>query len=141
MDRFVTLAAAVLDPASHTVSLVSAGHPAPLLYSCVGATLQDATSRDTGGIPLGILEGQEYRLPEVVLQPGDCLLLYTDGVPDAINVRREPFGVKGIHAAVQGNGSFTPQTLIDRIVKAVKQHAAGCPQNDDITLVCLGRAP
>ncbi|HXG11857.1 MAG TPA: SpoIIE family protein phosphatase [Gemmataceae bacterium] len=141
MDRFVTLAAAVLDPDRHAVTLVSAGHPAPLLYHRETGTLEEAISRDGAGMPLGIVEGQAYLQPDLRLAPGDCLLLFTDGVTDAVNVRKESFGIEGITAALRDGGPFSPQALVERVVKAVKQHAAGCPQHDDITLVCLGRVP
>jgi serine phosphatase RsbU (regulator of sigma subunit)/pSer/pThr/pTyr-binding forkhead associated (FHA) protein len=139
MDRFVTMAAAVLDQASHTLTVVNAGHPTPLWYRRQTGALEDATTSDSAGMPLGILEGQEYARPQLALEPGDCLLLFSDGVTDAVNVRKEAFGVSGIHAALREGGPFTPRSLVERLVKAVKQHAAGCPQHDDITLVCIGR--
>src|SRR5262249_20779955 len=83
LDRFVTLAGVVLDPVTPTATLVSAGHPAPLLYRRATGAVQDAMTRDAAGVPLGIMEGADYTASQVVLQPGDCLLLYSDGVTDA----------------------------------------------------------
>jgi serine phosphatase RsbU (regulator of sigma subunit)/pSer/pThr/pTyr-binding forkhead associated (FHA) protein len=139
MDRFVTLAAGVLEPETHTVSLVNAGHPTPLVYRQQTGALEEATSSNQGGMPLGIMEGQEYNRPQVTLGPGDCLFMYSDGVTDAVNVRKEPFGVEGIERALREDGPFTARSLVERVVKAEKVFSAGCSQHDDITLVCLGR--
>ena len=67
------------------------------------------------------------------------MLLFSDGVPDAYSVRNEAFQIDGIYAALAEGGPFSPQAAGERIVKAVKQHAAGRSQHDDITLVCFGR--
>src|SRR5262249_8424787 len=73
-DRFITFAAVVLDPSTHTVTLVSAGHQSPLLYKKATNTLVEAVPREVSGLPLGMLEGFEYGSCQVVLQPGDCLV-------------------------------------------------------------------
>jgi serine phosphatase RsbU (regulator of sigma subunit) len=140
MDRFVTLAAMVLDPASHTVTLVNAGHPSPML--CGKGTdhkLKECVPRDVAGVPLGMLEGFEYGSCQVTLQPGDSLLMFSDGVPDARSVRDTSFDIQGIHTSLQGGAPYTPRTMGERIVRAVRQHAAGRSPHDDITLVCVGR--
>jgi len=138
MDRFVTLGAAVLDPDTETVTLVSAGHPSPLLYSRSTSKITEVVPRDVAGVPLGMLPEQEYASCQVRLQPGDYLLQFSDGVPDAYNVRNEAFHTDGIYAALEG-GPYSPKAAGERVVKAVKQHAAGRSQHDDITLVCFGR--
>jgi serine phosphatase RsbU (regulator of sigma subunit)/pSer/pThr/pTyr-binding forkhead associated (FHA) protein len=138
-DRFVTFAAALLDPQAHTVEVVNAGHMPPLLYRRTTGTLDDAVSKELSGMPLGILETQEYATGTTALQAGDCLLLFSDGVTDAVNLRNEPFGLEGIHAALAHGGPFTPRSLVERLVRAVRQHAAGRNQHDDISLVCFGR--
>jgi serine phosphatase RsbU (regulator of sigma subunit) len=137
-DRFVTLVAAVLDTSDHSVTLVNAGHPSPLLYRAATMSLEEATPRELVGLPLGVVDGFEYASCQIKLAPGDCLLVFTDGVTDAMDANNLQFHVKGIYSALQGE-SFTPRTLGERIVKAVKQHAAGRDPHDDITLVCFGR--
>jgi serine phosphatase RsbU (regulator of sigma subunit)/pSer/pThr/pTyr-binding forkhead associated (FHA) protein len=141
MDRFVTLAAAVLDPATHVVTLLSGGHPSPLLYRPADGSLTEAMPREVPGVPLGMLEGYDYNACQVTLAPGDCLVFFSDGVPDAVDVRNEAFGNQGIEAAIKAGGPMAAQPLGERLVRAVKQHAAGRNQHDDITLVCLSRNP
>jgi serine phosphatase RsbU (regulator of sigma subunit)/pSer/pThr/pTyr-binding forkhead associated (FHA) protein len=139
MDRFITLAGGVLDGIDHMVTIVNAGHVMPLLYRGATSSLEDAMPKETGGLPMGIVDGQTYDAHRLPLAPGDCLLLFSDGVPDAVSVRGDSFGLKGIPAALKGEGRLTARGLGERIVKAVKLHAAGRAQADDITLMCVGR--
>jgi serine phosphatase RsbU (regulator of sigma subunit) len=138
-DRFVTLALAVLDPSTHTVTLVNAGHPSPLLCRHNPFGLHDAVPAKTAGMPLGILEGVDYDSCEVTLGPGDSLLLYSDGVSEAPDAKSVAFGIKGIHDTLQQAAPCSPRSLVERLALAVESHAAGRDQHDDITLVCLGR--
>jgi phosphoserine phosphatase RsbU/P len=144
MDRFVTFAAAVLDPNENVVTVLNAGHMPPLLYCPTSGTLVDAIDADLGGPPLGLVEGYEYPAAQVTLQPGDSLLLYTDGVTDATNVQNQAFGMKGVRDAVLDEGSIgagppRPDVVGRQLLEAVRRHSAGRPQNDDIALVCFGR--
>ncbi len=95
-ERFVTLLAAVLDPARSLATLVNAGHVLPLLYRRATGEVQEAISQEAAGLPLGVQKGQLYESCQVTLEPGDCLLLFTDGVCDAVNVHGRPFRVEGV---------------------------------------------
>src|SRR5207245_8473059 len=86
-DRFVTLVAAVLDPGSHTVTLVNAGHPSPLIYHRATRTVEEAISTAAAGLPLGVLDGFEYGSCQISLEPGDSILAFTDGVTEATDVQ------------------------------------------------------
>ena len=137
-NRFVTLAVAILDHRSHTVTLVNAGHPSPLIYRRATRTVEDATSNELTGLPIGVLDGLEYASCEVSLEPGDCILAFTDGVIEAVNRNDIQLQTKGVYAALQG-GAYSPQALGERVVEVVKQFAVGCNQHDDIALVGFGR--
>ena len=106
-DRFVSLLAAILDPASHTVTLVNAGHPSPLIYRRATCTVEEAISTEATGLPLGIVDGFEYTSCQVSLDSGDCLLAFTDGVTEAMDVNNVQLQTQGIHAAVQG-AAYSP---------------------------------
>jgi serine phosphatase RsbU (regulator of sigma subunit)/pSer/pThr/pTyr-binding forkhead associated (FHA) protein len=138
MDRFVTLAVAVVDPARHVVRLVNAGHLPPLLYR-PGAGAVEAMPKEKAGVPLGIMEGYAFEAHPVNLQPGDGLLLFSDGVTDAVSPGQKAFGNQGIYATLQGLGPASPRTLGEHVIRSVQQHAAGRAPVDDVTLVCLGR--
>ncbi|MBI1832217.1 MAG: SpoIIE family protein phosphatase [Planctomycetes bacterium] len=139
MDRFITLVAAVLDPASHTVTLVNAGHPAPFWYHRRDRKFSKASPPNDDGQSLGISLGNQYHALQVALEPGDSLLLFSDGVTDAQSVANKPFRMKGIHAILEQDPADSPCALGARLVDAVQNHARGGPQYDDITLVCFGR--
>jgi serine phosphatase RsbU (regulator of sigma subunit)/pSer/pThr/pTyr-binding forkhead associated (FHA) protein len=136
-DRFVTFAAAVLDPETHAITLVNAGHLPPLIYRQATGALEDATTQEVTGLPLGVVDTYEFVSCQARLNPGDSLIIFTDGVPDALNERDQKFEMEGLRAAVVG-GPYSAPALGDRIVKAVKQHAGG-RSFDDITLVAFGR--
>lgn len=139
MDRFVTFAAIVLDPTCHTVTLVSAGHPSPLLKRKGSNALQDVVPKETAGLPLGMIEGYAYDSCQVHLQPGDHLILFSDGVTDALDARNQSFSMKGVQRVASDAGIVSATALGERLMKAVQQHAANRDPHDDITLVCLGR--
>ncbi len=137
-DRFVSLLAAILDPASHTVTLVNAGHPSPLIYRRAARTVEEAICTEATGLPLGVDDGFEYTSCQVSLEPGDCLLAFTDGVTEAMDVNDVQLHTQGLYAAVRGE-TWSPAALGARVVKVVQEFAAGRGQHDDIALVGFGR--
>jgi sigma-B regulation protein RsbU (phosphoserine phosphatase) len=139
LDRFVTLVAVVLDPTTHEAVMVSAGHDSPMLYRGATGELSDAMSRDVAGVPLGIMEGFQYDSCKITLQPGDSLLLFTDGVHESKSVQDVDFLHDGIHKVFKGTKGLGPKALVERLVGAVKQHAAGRDPHDDLSVVALGR--
>jgi serine phosphatase RsbU (regulator of sigma subunit)/pSer/pThr/pTyr-binding forkhead associated (FHA) protein len=138
-DRFVTLVAVVLDPAAHTATLVNAGHPSPLRFRSSADGVEEAAPVEVAGVPIGIAEGYRYTACELQFLPGDALLLFSDGVTDAADARGARFGISGIRA-VLASGRLPPQDAGERLIQALKRHAFGCSQIDDITVVCFGRA-
>ena len=137
-DRFMTLAALLLDPETHTVTAVNAGHPSPLLLRRATGAVEELTPAPSGGPPLGLVDGYVYECSRARLQPGDSLVLYSDGVTEAMDVQEQQFGTEGLLAVLQP-ANASPRALGERILQAVSRHAAGCSQQDDITLVCFGR--
>ena len=137
-ERFVTLAGGILDCNAHTVTLVNAGHPSPLLYHKETGAIEEATPHAICGLPLGVVEGYEYNAVTVPLAPGDSIIIFSDGISEAMDVNNVQLQVKGMEAAIKGS-DLGPHALGDRIIKAVKQHAAGRHPHDDVTLVAFGR--
>jgi serine phosphatase RsbU (regulator of sigma subunit)/pSer/pThr/pTyr-binding forkhead associated (FHA) protein len=138
-DRFVTLAAAVLNPVNHLVTLVNAGHLSPVLYRPATSSLEDVVPRATAGVPLGIMDGYDFESCQIQLRPGESLLLFTDGITEAMDVKNVAFGMAGMNKALHQAGGIGPRTLVERIVRSVKEHAAGRDPFDDITVVGFGR--
>jgi serine phosphatase RsbU (regulator of sigma subunit) len=137
-DRFVTLAAGLLDPHTHQVTFVNAGHMSPLIYRKATGQLEEVVPRDLTGFPLGVVEGYPYDACTVSLNPGDSLLTFTDGVTDSKNKQDVDFQMQGVYQALK-EGPYTPLGMGEKLVKAIKQHSLGCKQHDDITVVSFGR--
>jgi phosphoserine phosphatase RsbU/P len=135
-DRFVTVVAMLLDLATHAITVVNAGHPAPLLLRRATGATEEVLSKEDSGPPIGVLDGYPYVARQIALQPGDNLILFSDGVTEALDVDGRLLGTKGLGALL---AHLPPRQLGSRILEAVKQHAEGCAQHDDITLVCFGR--
>ena len=144
MDRFVTLSASLLDPTSHAVAFASAGHESPLIYRRATHTLEQGIERKLSGFPLGMMDGTAYECNSVELSPGDAVIIFTDGVTEALNLQNVQFGMERVHKAILGEGApaneeYSAPAIGRRLNAAVQRHFAGQYQNDDIALVCFGR--
>lgn len=134
--RFVTLVLAVLDPTAHQVTLVNGGHPTPLLRRRGGQPESDMAVETQ--LPLGIQAAVTYPQTTIALRPGDCMLLYTDGVPEAANAEGALYGLNRLQALLS-QPLRGPTAIGRRICDDVQQFVAGQPPSDDICVVCFGR--
>jgi serine phosphatase RsbU (regulator of sigma subunit) len=133
--RFVTLLAAVLDRRSLTLTLVNAGHPAPLRRRPDRGV--EAVGESTRGAALGIMPGQQYAEGRVSVEPGDLWLAYTDGFTEATNAQGELFGAARLRERLAAAPAVVREAG-DRIVRDVLGFLAGQPQSDDMCLVGWG---
>ncbi len=102
--RFTTTFLAEYDPASRSLTYVNAGHNAPILRRQTGAIER----LEVGGIPLGIQENAPYESGTVTLQSGDWLVIFTDGVIEAENVRNEEYGEARLLTMLHANVAVPP---------------------------------
>jgi phosphoserine phosphatase RsbU/P len=138
LDRFVTLAACLLDPGRHEVTFVNAGHLPPLVYRKATGKVTEGMDRELAGFPLGVTEGLPYEAHTIGLEPGDSVLLFTDGVTESKSKQDTEFKMAGVYAAL-AQGPCTPRAMAERVANAVKQHALGAKPHDDITIAAFGR--
>jgi serine phosphatase RsbU (regulator of sigma subunit) len=136
-NRFVTLFYAELDPESGALSFLNAGHNPPLIVHSAGTVEQLAS----GGLPLGIKPDAEYREGRTQLQPGDVLVIYSDGVTEAVSPTGEEFGPTRLYEVVQRNVEASAAGIRDRIESSLTKFAHGTSAADDITLVIVKRQP
>jgi sigma-B regulation protein RsbU (phosphoserine phosphatase) len=131
--NFITFFYALLNHQTHQLTYANAGHNSPLLFSA------DGTHRplERRGLVLGIRDQIDYEEETIALRPGDLLLIYSDGIIEAMNSWQEEFGEERLIAVVQQNRRQPAAVLTERIIQAVKQHAGRAAQSDDITLVVL----
>ncbi|HEY0404329.1 MAG TPA: SpoIIE family protein phosphatase [Pyrinomonadaceae bacterium] len=134
-NRFVTLFYAELDPLTGALSFINAGHNPPLIVHAAG-TVENLSS---GGLPLGIMTNSAYREGRTQLQPGDVLVIYSDGVSEAVNPQGEEFGAPRLHSVVGLNIERSAAGIRDRIESALTKFSQGTPAADDITLVIVKR--
>ncbi len=134
--RFVTMVLMVLDPEQHRLTIVNAGHSHPILRT------QDGVVRtlpgDKAGFLLGIVDGAEYDHEVVSLDPGDIVVVYTDGITEAIGVDGELYGTERLTQALEKTESDLTQqgqSIVDDAYEFIGDGA----QTDDICLLCLKR--
>jgi len=135
-QRFITMAVAVLSP-NGSIELVSAGHGPTFLYRHAPRTLEWFGG---DGPPLGIA-------PELVfgptqrfaMEPGDVLVMLTDGFLERMNASQDQFGMERLMRTITDNAARPPKELISAIDAAVEVFAAGTPQGDDMTAVVVRR--
>jgi len=134
--RFITFILGQIDLARNLVTFVNAGHMEPLLLQTDGILRELAA--DHPSVPLGVMEDYEYEAITHILQPGEQLILYTDGVTEAMNEEKELFGVDRLKAAIQ-EADASPAPMGAHILQSVKQFVGQREQYDDLTLVIIGR--
>jgi phosphoserine phosphatase RsbU/P len=136
--RFVTYVLIVLDLQTHEMSLVNAGHMSPLVR-CPDGQVEEFHD-ETVGIPLGIVENYPFQVVSRTLEPGETVVIVTDGVDEAMNPQGQLYTKRRVVEFVSRSGPHATE-LVQSLLADVRRHAAGRPQNDDITIMAFGRDP
>jgi sigma-B regulation protein RsbU (phosphoserine phosphatase) len=134
--RFVTFVLIILDPVQHTMSLTVAGHMSPIVRKADGSL--EEFPDEIVGVPLGVVDGYPFDVVMRGIAPGETVVIYTDGVSEAMNAAGDLYGVDRLRDLVKKQSADT-QTIGTAIRADVRKHAGGHPQNDDITLLVFGR--
>ncbi len=133
-NMFATVFFGLLDPESGELLYINAGHESPLLSS--GGTLKGRL--DPTGPAVGMLPNMDFTMERVTLSPGDSLLLYTDGITDALSPAQKQFSeTRLIQAAT--SPARSAEVLIQNIMRALDTHISHREQYDDITLLAVHR--
>lgn len=135
-NRYATLFYAEYEPGSRRLTYVNAGHNPPVLLRAEGDGFMKFRL-ETGGPVAGLLKNLSYEQASIVLEPGDVLVAYTDGVSEAMNASEEEWGEPCLIAAAEGCAGRTAAETIQSILRAADQFVAGARQYDDMTLVVL----
>jgi sigma-B regulation protein RsbU (phosphoserine phosphatase) len=132
-DKFITSFFALFDRQAGMITTINAGHNPPYLFHADGSfeTLQE------GGLLLGMFPNAPYKSENRQLRAGDWVVMYTDGVNEAMNAQEEEFGEKRLEEIVRANLNASAAGMVEAITAAVKEFTTGVPQSDDITLVVL----
>jgi sigma-B regulation protein RsbU (phosphoserine phosphatase) len=134
--RFTTAFIAEFDPASRRLTYVNAGHNHPILRRQSGVIER----LGIGGLPLGIMEDALYESGEVILQKGDWLAAFTDGVVEAENSFQQEYGEQRFLTMLHSGAMLTPPMLLNTIMVDLDRFVGNAPQHDDITCMLLNSA-
>jgi sigma-B regulation protein RsbU (phosphoserine phosphatase) len=132
-NKYATFFYGVLDSREHRFSYTNAGHNPPFLLRANG----EMETLTVGGLPIGLMPGMGYEQAEVDVGPGDLLVLYTDGVSEAMDADDQEFGEARVEELIREGGSAAE--VLERVASAVAVFSEGLPQADDITMVVLRR--
>ena len=133
-SNYVTAFLGRLDPATGIFTYASAGHPPALLYR---PGTGEITELRTAGRALGWFKSAGYREESARMQPGDRLVLYTDGVTECMDPGGTMFGDEGLKRIILESGGASPDECARALLEALRLHAGGHAFNDDITLLVV----
>ncbi|SFH68185.1 SpoIIE family protein phosphatase [Albimonas pacifica] len=133
---FVTLLFGIFDPAAGRAEIVNAGHLPPVRLGREGAALVPST----GDMAVAVAEGLEFTTLAIDLEPGESLVLYTDGVTEAFDAAGDQFGEQRMVDRLAPLGGAGPETVAAAMLETVKAFEQGVEQSDDITLLIVRRA-
>jgi sigma-B regulation protein RsbU (phosphoserine phosphatase) len=131
-NSFVTALLGIYDPPTRRFSYARAGHPPPIVKSGEKLIQLD----DAGDLPLGIIADTPYICAQVTFEPGETLVLYTDGITEAAGPDGNDFGVEGVKRALSCCDG-TPNCVIETITEQVQKHQKGIHPNDDQTILAI----
>jgi phosphoserine phosphatase RsbU/P len=131
--RFTTAFIAEYEPLSRRLIYVNAGHNNPILRRRTGSIER----LEAGGVPLGVMEDATYESGESILQPGDWLAIFTDGVIEAENTQQQEYGEARFIGMLHSGVMTTPDVLLESILTDLDRFAGTAPQHDDVTCVLM----
>ncbi|MFZ1919117.1 MAG: PP2C family protein-serine/threonine phosphatase [Terriglobales bacterium] len=133
--RFTTAFLAELNPETGDIAYVNAGHNVPILRRSSGAVYRP----EEGGIPIGVLASASYQVGTTSLANGDWLVIFTDGVVEAMNAKGEEYGEPELIRVIDRGAALAPADLLKNLLAALDWFVGNTPQHDDITCLLLKR--
>ena len=136
--RFLTFFAALIDPVTGEVEWCNAGHNPPILRRAAGGTVTTLNATDP---IIGILDGRDYHVGEpFTLEPGDAILLYTDGVTEARNTAGDLMGEPHLHALFENVEDGTAAAMLASLRRSVHEFTGPVAVDDDLTMIVVRRS-
>jgi len=133
-EAFVTMFSAVYDPETSIFEYSNAGHNPPIFRP---ALAPKCTKLDVGSIPIGIFPDPEFPSGEFLMQESDIVVIYTDGVVEAMDKNDTLFSFERLYSLLEQNHELNAEGIKNVILSEVDSHTGNSPQADDITLVVL----
>ena len=132
---FVTMILGIVDTQTGRMVYGQGGHNPPIRVPLKGKP----TYEPPGGMPLGVFDDAKFGERELVLEKGETLLVYTDGVTEAMNLAKDLFGEDRLERAVEGGAVLSAEKLTERVVEKVEEFVGEAERSDDITLLAIQR--
>ncbi len=132
-DKFATFFGAILNTDENTVTYCNAGHDNPIFVRKDGSIER----LKTGGLLLGFLENNNYEEETLNLERGELLLLFSDGVTEAMDENDNEFGEEKLIELVLENAALSSHSIIKKITSSIKSHAGKQVQSDDVTMIVI----
>lgn len=138
-EKFATLFLGILDIEKNVLNYSNGGHEYPYLLSADEKNIR----LQTGGLPLGMFDHQEYQESTIELESGDCMFIYSDGITESMNKDEEEFGENRLEEMLfeVGNKYEAPEEIIEKIFEASIKHSNQKKLSDDMTAVVVFRNP
>ena len=137
-DMFISMIYGVLDPGDGSMTFARAGHDPALIFRKSDGSVEISKPK---GLALGIDGGSVFERvtqdARITLESGDCVLLFTDGVKEAINANDEEFGLDRLASAFRGEASLGAEAIMKKVQEEVEAFAGEGPQMDDVTIVAI----
>ena len=134
--RFATAFIGYLDPATGRAVCVNAGHNPPMVVRADGSSI----SCGTGGLPVGVLEDSEYPTCDVVLEPGDTLAIFSDGVPETVDAQDEEYGEERFAQLLADHRKEPLADFIEALKEDLNRFRGDGPVGDDVTVLLVRRS-
>ncbi len=135
---FISLMLVLVNTEEHSIRLMNAGHMDPVIWR---VSTGRAHLYETGGMAVGLTRrdvfGKTLETRDIDFSPGDTMIIYTDGVVEAMNEEDEPFGTERLLDIAENHGGNDPKTLTRELVKQIKLHEGDAPQHDDLTVLTI----
>jgi sigma-B regulation protein RsbU (phosphoserine phosphatase) len=135
-EWFVTLFYGVLDPRWGIFNFVNAGHTKPVLYRAASGKMEELY---TNGMALGVEPGIDLAEKSVKLEPGDLVLMYTDGISEALDVHGEFYGERRIRSTLKKLAAGSSREILDEVQRSVLNFSRGRSSSDDATAILIKR--
>ncbi|TWU20289.1 Phosphoserine phosphatase RsbU [Novipirellula galeiformis] len=136
VERFVTFLLIVINPNSETVTIVNAGHMAPVVRLASDGSIVEP-GQEESGLPIAIDDGMTYEAVEFPMAVGDVAVMYTDGINEAMDIDDHEFGIDRVRQLTAAGGNA--EEIKDSLVDAVLEHVGDAPPFDDMCLVVIER--
>ncbi len=134
-EKFATLFYGILDTRNQSLTFANAGHDNPFVMN---RGVQKSRLK-AGGIPLGMMEEFSFEHDVVAIAPGDTIVMYSDGIPEAMNEQEDFFGEEQLASLLAKHHALTTAGLMEKIIEEVKTFTGTTPQSDDMTIVVVRR--